>query len=150
MNEHVIQIQGTGHFSRSSCTGCVWAHKGHPDEAQSSWSRYHVDGNVLPLPGRVELPPMAEDETARKIEKRIIQLLAHHIDFGTPALRMQQFVSVGLAEARQMVLGEPVTHAAAYVADMTARVASVSRRQREKLRHPASSRERQQEILEER
>jgi hypothetical protein len=148
MAEHQIMIDGTGFFSKATCTGCAWTWKGHADQARSVWEHYHADGKVIPLPDRVALPPMAEDPTIQWIEHRIIQLVAHHVDYGSAVTRAQQFVAVGNAEARQMLLGEPVGNAAAYVADLSARIASLSRRQREKLRHPSRNRAAQQEILE--
>lgn len=146
--EHKLVTDGTGFFSKSHCTGCDFAYKGSPDDAKAEWSRYHADGKVLPMPTRVELPPMAEDPKLQQIEREIIRRLAYWADMGNES-RVQQYVALGMAECRAILLDEPRAHAGAYVADLTARITSVSKRQREKLRHPAVARERQQQILEE-
>lgn len=147
MAEHRIQVDGTGFFSKASCTGCDWEAKGKsPELLQRVWEADHAEGKVIALPERVPLLPMATDPKVQIMERRIIQLLAHFIDYDKSPL--SRFVALGNAEARAIMLGEPIAHAGAYLADMTARIASLSRRQREKLRHPSRDRAAQQEILE--
>lgn len=146
-NEHVIQVDGTGFFSKATCTGCDWAAQGKsPDELCRIWESYHAEGKVIPLPDRVPLLPMAEDPKVQLMERRLIQLVAHFIDHGNSP--MSRFVALGLAEARAIMLDEQITSGGTYLADMTACISTLSRRQREKLRHPSRDRAAQQEILE--
>lgn len=145
MTEHVLDLIGTGFFSSAKCTGCDWAMKGHADETRRVWSTYHADGNVTPIPGRVELPPVPENPVVAAIERRIIQLLAHRVDFDS---KHGLYAALGHAEARAIVLDEPMSGASPFVSNMMARVASLSKRQREKLRHPSRNRAEMQRILE--
>jgi hypothetical protein len=146
MSEHVLDLVGTGHFSRGKCTGCGWAMNGHAEEIQRVWERYHEsDAVVLPVPARAPLPPVPEDPVVAAIERRIIEVLTTRVDFNNQSAL---FVAWGHAEARAMLLQEPARNAVTFVSDLMARIASLSKRQREKLRHPTRTREEQQRILE--
>lgn len=154
---HSLDLQGTGFFSRGSCTGCGWAKKGHADDIRSSWAEYHRDGKLIEsLPTRVVIPPPLDYPVTDRIEQRIIVLLTHHVDFQNPyALH----VASGLAEARSLYLvygfaqppAEDITvflDSTDYISTLMARIANISARQREKLRLPTRTRQEQQAILE--
>lgn len=145
MTEHVLDLSGTGHFSKGKCTGCDWALNGHADEIRRVWGKYHQGDNVIDLPRRPELPPPATWAPLADIEKRIIILLTYRVDFGKPEAL---FVAQGLAEAREALMEGSMADAPEYISIMMARVASLSKRQREKLRHPSRNREEQQRLLE--
>lgn len=148
MTEHVLDLQGTGYFSKGKCTGCLWTYSGHAADIQRVWNNYHQqDGTVIELPARVPLPPMSENPFVKSFEKRIIVLLTHKVDFGHEGALL---VAQGLAEARGIVLGEPHARSTEFLSDVMARVASLSKRQREKIRHPARNREEMQRLLEDR
>lgn len=148
MTQHVLDLQGTGFFSRGSCTGCVWSMKGHADEITRVWERYHEFEEPLSVPARVVVPAPLDEGFSDSLERRIIVLLTHRIDFQRP---QALYVALGLAEARSYWLretdrdpGDPQD----YVSTLMGRIAVLSKRQREKLRHPTRTRAEQQAILE--
>jgi hypothetical protein len=143
---HSLVVHGTGFFSRGECTGCEWTTKGHPDDIRARWDGYHPNGGaqIIDLPRRVEIPPAAEDPKVQRIEQLIIVALTQRTDFGHGHALL---VAVGLAQARCVLLGISLDQAPAYISVMGARIAHLSRRQREKLRHPSRNREEQQRIL---
>lgn len=154
MSEHVLVPNGTGFFSRGTCTGCDWQFKGHADEVARVWAKYHEDADgVVPLPTRAAMPPVVGDPLVDRVDRRIIELLTIHVDFKRlDALHVAQ----GLAEARRFQLNlmgraqepEVVSLPPEYIALLTGRIAHLSARQREKLRHPQCQRAQQQKILE--
>lgn len=155
---HALDLQGGGYFSRATCTGCDWAQKGHAGEISRLWDRYHQDGQLVePLPSRVVIPPLLSHVVVARIEKRIIELLTHYVDF---ANNQALYVAHGLAEARSFVINQEYTEIedrvmtylapAEYISTIMARIAHLSARQRERLRLPTFTREQQQEIMESR
>ena len=145
---HVLDLQWTGFFSRGSCTGCDWGMRGHAEDIERTWQRYHENGVPLPIPPRLTIPPLADDPYCDLLERRIIILLTHRVDFNRPEAL---YVALGLAEARAFHLlqksddpGDPRD----YVSTMMGRIAVLSKHQREKLRHPTRTRQEQQELLE--
>lgn len=144
MAEHVLDLVGTGFFSNGKCTGCAFVSKGHPDSIQRAFNHHHKSEEPFVAPPRVDIPDAADDPLAAKLEQRIIVLLAHKVDFDMQAAL---YVAVGLAEARSYVLntGDP----RAYVSTLMARIANMSKHQREKLRQPPNrSRRDQQKLME--
>lgn len=143
---HVLDLHGEGHFSKGSCTGCSWASSGSADDVSRRWDQYHPDGgvHVLELPKRVEVPPPHEDLTVQLFEHRIIVLLTHYVDFKRDSALL---VAAGVAQARELATGGNDDKAREYVSVLMGRIAHLSRRQREKLRHPSRNREEQQRIL---
>lgn len=144
---HTLQIQGTGFFSKGECTACDFTGKGHPDDIRRLWDRDHPAGGatVHTLPEREPLPAPSTDPIVRKLENRIIVLLCSKVDFDRDEALL---VAAGVAQARALVIGESDGQAARYLATMLGRIAHLTRRQREKLRHPSRDRLAQQEILE--
>lgn len=143
---HVLDLHGTGHYSKGNCTGCDWAYKGHADEIRRVWESYHSDGKVVPIPQRVPVPPPTGRPEVDKIERRIIVVLSLKVDIGLDSALL---VAVGLAEARAILLGTELAASRTYVSIVMARIAHMSKRKREKLRHPARSRAEQQALLDE-
>jgi hypothetical protein len=142
---HVLDLQGTGFFSRGTCTGCEWAMKGHADEITKVWGTYHQSGNPLPVPERVTVPKPTGDEKVDLIEKRLIQRLAAGITYKQPQIR---FIALGLSEARSALIAAHEEHSIDYVSILMARIANMPARQRAKLIPHTLTRARQQEILE--
>lgn len=143
---HSLLVNGTGFFSKGTCTACDWESKGHPDDIRRRWEEYHPDGGarVIPLPTRAPIPPPAEDPQIQRIESLIIVALTRKVDFAQDGAL---FVAAGLAQARCVLLDEKIEQSSVYIATMAARIAHLTRRQREKLRHPSRNREEQQRIL---
>lgn len=149
---HALDLHGSGHFSTGSCTGCAWSSKGHADDVRRRWEEYHPDSGarVIELPQRVVVPLPHERKDIQLLERRIIVLLTYHLDFERPGALM---VAAGVAQARAILLTlvGPDAHgdndAREYVSVLMARIAHLSKRQREKLRHPSRNREEQQRIL---
>jgi hypothetical protein len=146
---HLLHVDGTGFFSKGSCTGCGFVSKGHPDDIRRRWMEYHPDGGarVIEMPRRLPIPAPSEDPFVQKLECRIIVLLTQLVDFKrNEAL----YVAAGIAQARAVYLGESNEKASEYVSTMMGRIAHLSRRTREKMRHPSriGNREEQQLLLE--
>jgi hypothetical protein len=143
---HVLDLHGEGHFSKGSCTGCPWSFKGHADEIRRLWSEYHPGGgaHVIELPRPVVVPMPHERQDIQLLEQRIIVLLTHHVDFNRSGAI---FVAAGVAQARALMIGSNDEGAREYVSLLMARIAHISPRQREKLRHPSRDRAEQQRIL---
>lgn len=146
---HVLHVEGTGFFSKGICTGCSFISKGHPDQIRRQWEKYHPDGGarVIELPQRLPVPPPSEDFFVQKLECRIIILLTQMVDFKrNEAL----YVAAGIAQSRAVYLGESNVQASEYISTMMGRIAHLSRRTREKMRHPSriGNREEQQRLLE--
>lgn len=142
--EHVLDLVGTGFFSRGTCTGCAFTMKGHAEDIQRAFDRQHETEQPFIAPSRVVIPVPLTDPMMSKIEQRIIVLLAHHIDFHNPSAL---YVALGLAEARSYFVedsGDPRD----YVSALTARIAHMSKHQREKLRHPTRTRAEQHQLME--
>jgi len=138
--------EGSGHFSRGTCSSCSWSYKGHIDEVIQSYETYHQqDRLVQPLPKPIEIPKPIGDPLLDALETRLIQLVAGAITYEHPTAR---YVARGLAEARALFLGEQLNSAMDYVADLTAKLAHMSNHQRAKLLQPSITRERMQEIIE--
>jgi hypothetical protein len=143
---HVLDLNGSGHFSKGTCTGCRWASTGHADDIRRRWEEYHPDGGarVIELPSRVAVPPPHERLDVQLFEQRIIVLLTHVIDFKRDNAL---YVAAGVAQARELAIGGDDGRAREYVSLLMGRIAHLSRRQREKLRHPSRNRAEQQQIL---
>jgi hypothetical protein len=150
--EHVLDLIGTGFFSRGRCLGCEWAMKGAASDIERAFPK-HFDGMVtLPLPTRVVVPPPTEDPYLDLLEQRIIELLTHRLDFAKPTALHTAY---GLAEARYFYISQHPEFAQmtqpqpeAFVALLMGRIATLSKHRREKLRHPLRTRSDQQTILE--
>jgi hypothetical protein len=144
---HTLDLHGEGFFSRGSCTGCAWSSRGHAEDIRRRWDEYHPGGGaqVIELPRRVVVPPPHESPDVQLLEQRIIVLLTHKIDFKRQEALL---VAAGVAQARSLLLKESSGVAEEYVSILMARIAHLSRRQREKLRHPTRTRAEQQKILE--
>lgn len=128
---HMLDLVGTGFFSKGKCTGCSWRMSGHAEDISRGWTTYHEENSTFTAPERVEIPPASIDPLAAEIERRIITVLTHHVDFNNQAAL---YVAWGLAEARAMRLNESLQTAMHYVSTMLARVANMSKHQRSKLR----------------
>lgn len=152
---HVLEATGDGYFSTGWCTGCKWEMKGHRADIERVYETYHRDGaQVLDLPPRVEIPGPTGDEHVSRLEMMIVHLLVHHVDHKD---EKSLFVALGVAHARKIYIaaGEPTWAAEMavpgpneYISVMTARIATLHPRQREKLRHPSRDRREMQRILE--
>jgi hypothetical protein len=142
--EHILNLEGTGYFSRASCTGCDFVMRGHADDIQRAFDRQHEVEQPFVAPPRVALPEAAEDPTLAKIEQRIIILLTHRVDFQTSSAL---YVALGLAEARSYLLGDH-SDPRGYVSVLMARITHMSKHQREKLRHPTRTRVEQHQLME--
>lgn len=146
---HVLHVNGTGFFSKGACTACEFVSKGHPNDIRRLWDQYHPDGGarVIQMPQRLPLPPASEDPFIQKLECRIIVLLTHMVDFKRNETLL---VAAGIAQARAVYLGESNIQASEYLSTMMGRIAHLSRRTREKMRHPSriGNREEQQRLLE--
>lgn len=108
-------------------------------------------------PTRVEVPAPTGVPYADELERMIIHLVSHYANAegkdGTASL----FTALGIAHSRRAYLkwlssetGEPITEDSdgpTYISIMTARVGSLSKRQRAKLTHPQRDRAAQQRIL---
>lgn len=158
---HLIQIDGTGFFSRGTCTGCDWTDKGHPAELKSVWSLYHGGRIFDEPPRRVEIPPPSSDAYMAELERQIIFMLCHHVKFYASGERSSLFTAMGLAHARWVYVRQGVANGGwsqeegsafmdgpTYVSTLVARIAHLHPRQQEKLRHPARDRREQQTLLE--
>lgn len=146
---HVLHVDGTGFFSKGICTGCHFVSKGHPDQIHRQWEEYHPDGGarVIELPQRLPVPLPSEDPFVQKLECRIIVLLTQMVDFKR---KEALYVAAGIAQSRAVYLGESNVQASEYISTMMGRIAHLSRRTREKMRHPSriGNREEQQRLLE--
>lgn len=149
--QHVVVIQGTGFFSKGSCTACEWRANGHADELRRAWAKEHG--------GEVPVSPDIVISARRKIgeptgildvdliEQRIIQHLATRVMLGAESFL---FVAIGLAEARNILLPPelPRESAQKYCVDLLARISHLPRRDVAKLRIETNDRYVQQRILE--
>lgn len=156
--EHLLDASGEGFFSVGTCTGCTWEMKGHRNDIEKVFEAYHEQAEGLPveMPPRVPLPPLTGDAYVGLLEHSIIATLAGAVRSGAKPDNTLVTLAVGLAWARTIYIaeGEPTwarEHGMGprnYVATMMAKIKSLSPRQQEKLRHPATDRHAQQEILE--
>jgi hypothetical protein len=145
-NPHHPIIEGDGHFTRGKCSSCQWSFNGHVDEVLSAYSAYHQEDRLVePLPTPIEIPKSTGDPFLDAVEKRLIRLVAGAITYEHPTAR---YVARGLAEARSIHLGEDLGNAIEYVADLTAKLAHLSNRQRAKLVRDGMSRDQMQTIIE--
>lgn len=152
MAEHVINLDGSGYFSKGTCTGCDWVGKGHADDLAREHAKIHQDAPVKQEPpvnmsGRIDLPPIAVDPVVADLELRAIRRVSEYIEFKRQAPLQ---LAVGLAEARGVLMGkeDPYRDALVYTGNLAARIAQLSPRLREKLRHPARDRAEMQTLLE--
>ena len=142
--EHVLDLVGTGFFSRGQCTGCEFSMKGHAEDIRRVFDRQHEVEQPFFAPPRVVIPEPATEVTVMKIEQRIIVLLAHRVDFQAVSAL---YVALGLAEARSYLLGDH-SDPRDYISVLMARIAHMSKHQREKLRHPTRTRMEQHQLME--
>jgi hypothetical protein len=141
---HELIAEGTGHFSRGKCAGCSWAVKGHIDEVHRLFEKYHQGEITLELPERITIPAPTGDPVVDRLEQRLIQLVASSIVYGHPA---HQHVARGHAEARSVLLSQPITTSLEYMADMVGKVANLPTRQQTRLMSPGVTRIQMQAIL---
>lgn len=104
--------------------------------------------NVTELP-ITRVPPAFVDPVVERIELSIFRAIAETIDF-EKSDRLHH--ACGLAEARHVYLREHLVGPGGqpwplYIADVTTVIRRLSKRQREKLRHPALDRQGAQQIL---
>lgn len=154
---HVLHIDGTGFFSKATCTGCDWDDKGHPIELKSSWVLYHGGRTFDDPPTRVDIPPPSGDAYMSELERQIIFTICHHVKFFASGERSSLFTAMGLAHARWVYIRQggwtqeeksAFLDGPSYVSNLVARIAHMHPRQQDKLRHPARDRREQQILLE--
>lgn len=145
MSVHQLIAEGTGHFSRGRCSSCPWAYRGHIEDVYRIFEQYHREEREPTLPHPITVPPPSGEPVQDIIEARLIRLLAHAISYSHVNA---QYMAQGLAEARSAIVGEPMSTALDYMADMVAKISHLPKRQRAKLLGPGIDRVRMQEILE--
>jgi hypothetical protein len=147
---HVLDLNGSGFFSKGACTACDFEAKGHADEVRQRWQSQHPDGEakVIAMPRRDSIPEPAEDPRVQRIERQMIFLLVNHVEGNTAGASNALLVAAGFAQSRAIMLGEEPKEGYQYVSLMVGRIAHLTQRARRKLCHPSRDRLAQQEILE--
>ena len=147
-NPHHPIIEGDGHFTQGKCSSCQWSFNGHVDEVLKAYNTYHQDDHLIePLPKPIEIPKPLGDPYMDAVEARLIRLVAGAITYEHPTAR---HVARGLAEARSIHLRQDLGMAIDYIADLTAKLAHLSNRQRAKLLRDGVTRDQMQSIMEDR